>query len=178
VTSLASTKASNEGTILNSSKRQRSRDKAGQIAFDFEAQMAATKGIGTAARSLEGQIRILASDYQLQMQAYALAVTELMPQLIAQGCSITSTLHFLDPNVEIRLEADLLLPDACRSAIDAAMLDIISSRQPTEFPVRPAAHCRMCNFLSICPEGRAWVRASRRANPEPVEAVKVVEAGR
>jgi hypothetical protein len=96
------------------------------------------------------------------MQAYALAVMELMPSLVESGSSIISTLHFLEPNREFHLAADLLNRDACMLAIDDAMMQIISSGEPSQFPVRPALHCRMCNFLGICPAGREWLRSARR----------------
>ena len=127
--------------------------------------------------SLNDQVRLAASDYQLQMQAYALAVGQLLPSLTEAGISITSTLHFLDPNVEFHLDADLLSADACMHAIDEAMREIISSAKPTHFPVRTAGHCRMCNFLGICPAGREYVRALRGTVFEPGGSAKAVEAG-
>jgi len=159
--------------------RPRSQDKVGQIAFDFNASSAAVvaPGLSVDELSVDDRIRIAASDYQLQMQAYALAVSKLMPELMQPGSSIISTLHFLDPNVEFHLDADLLSPDACVRAIDAAMVDIISSGEPAQFPVRTAAHCRMCNFLGICPAGREWVRALRRAGVEQGDLAKALEAG-
>jgi hypothetical protein len=111
--------------------------------------------------SLEDRVRIAAADYQLQMQAYALAVGELMPSLLAAGSSIKCTLHFLDPALEFQIDMQLLSKSACMRAIDDAMMSIVSSVAPGEFPVNPADHCRMCNFRSICPAGREWFRASR-----------------
>jgi hypothetical protein len=46
------------------------------------------------------------------------------------------------------------------NAIDSAMLEIVDSLEPHQFPVRPAMHCLMCNFRRICPAGRDWVRSS------------------
>ena len=111
-----------------------------------------------AATTIEEQVAFVASDYQLQMQAYALAVHELLPDLISAGSRIKVTLHFLHPNIEWTLPDELLTPESCRAAIDAAMHRIISSCSPEEFPVRPARHCRMCNFLRICSAGRDWVK--------------------
>jgi hypothetical protein len=76
------------------------------------------------------------------------------------------------------MDADLLSPDESRDAIDAGMMDIISSRDPSQFPVRPAGHCQMCNFLGICSEGRESVRGAKRTTLGHVQAVKAVEAGR
>jgi hypothetical protein len=157
--------------------RPRSQHALEQIPFDFSAA-ATEQDVRPNEFSLDDQVRIAALDYQLQMQAYALAVSELMPELMKPGSSIISTLHFLDPNVESHLEADLLSPDACTRAIDAAMMDIISSGEPAQFPVRTAAHCRMCNFLGICPPGREWVRAKRGGGFEKRDSVKALEAGR
>ncbi len=157
--------------------RPRSQYKVEQIAFDFNAQVTKPGEVVAAEMSVAEGVRIAASDYQLQMQAYALAVRELIPELTKRGSSIISTLHFLDPNVEFHLEADLLSADACASAIDAAMLEIISSAEPAQFPVRTAAHCRMCNFLSLCAAGRDWVNAMRHSGVEQNDAFKVIEAG-
>ena len=158
--------------------RPRSQDKVEQIAFDFNAPVTRPEEEVLPEFSLNDQVRIAASDYQLQMQAYALAVRELVPSLVDAGISITSTLHFLDPNVEFHLDADLLSPDACMRAIDAAMMEIVSSGEPGQFPVRTAAHCRMCSFLGICPAGREQVRELRQNNAGGVNLGKAVEAGR
>jgi hypothetical protein len=88
-----------------------------------------------------------------------LAVSELMPALMNDQSSIISTLHFLEPNVEFHLDPELLRPEACARAIDEAMTEIAASREPGQFPVRPARHCRICNFLGICPPGRDWLRS-------------------
>jgi hypothetical protein len=156
-----------------------SRRRAGQFAFDFDALAAATTSspVDQPEISVADQVRITATDYQLQMQAYALAVTELidalMPGLKQTGFSIKSTLHFLDPNVEFHLSGDLLSPQACALAIDDAMMDIVSSVQPEQFPVRPAMHCRMCNFLGICPAGREWVRSTKNPTSDELSMAAV-----
>ena len=147
------------------------RRSSGQFAFDFEAPVVSTSfTLKQTEISLDEQVLITASDYQLQMQAYALAVAELIDSLVPglrqAGFSIKSTLHFLEPNVEFHLSGDLLAPDACARAIDNAMIDIISSIEPRQFPVRPAMHCRMCNFLGICPAGRDWVRSAKPATTD------------
>jgi ATP-dependent helicase/nuclease subunit A len=158
--------------------RPRSQSKVEQIAFDFDARITRPEEVVAPEVSVNDQVRIAASDYQLQMQAYALAVRELLPSPAEVGISITSTLHFLDPNVEFHLHADLLSPDACRRVIDAAMMEIVSSAEPGQFPVRTAAHCRMCSFLGICPAGRERVRELRQNSGGGVNLWKAVEAGR
>ncbi|MEP6743172.1 MAG: PD-(D/E)XK nuclease family protein, partial [bacterium] len=144
----------------------RSQDGVGQFAFDFD-QPQAEATMAPSPVSLHDQVRSAASDYQLQMQAYALAVNDLLPSLGDIGRAINVTLHFLDPNVEFHLPAELLSRAACAHAIDAAMMEIVASHEPAEFPVKPAMHCRMCSFLSICLGGRQWLRANmpaRRSN--------------
>jgi len=86
-----------------------------------------------------------------------------VPSLL-DGSKVISTLHFLEPNVEYHLTADLLSPEACRRAIDEAMMKIVSSGEPNEFPVQTATHCRRCNFLGICNAGRAYVRSMRQTS--------------
>jgi hypothetical protein len=140
---------------------------ARQFAFDFSASAPAkeeertTMSVDAESPSLDEQIRLVASDYQLQMQAYALAVRELMPSLLKNKNRITVTLHFLDPNVEFHLSDELLDPAACERAIDEAMRKILTAREPEQFPVRPAGHCRMCNFLELCYAGREWVKGRK-----------------
>jgi ATP-dependent helicase/nuclease subunit A len=157
--------------------RPRSRHRVEQIAFEFDARVTATDEVVGHEASVLDRVRIAASDYQLQMQAYALAVAELMPSVMEADSAIVSTLHFLEPNEEFHLPAELLSPAACRRAIDDAMLEIVSSREPSEFPVRTATHCRMCSFLEICPAGRDWLRSLRQNNSESGLGT-AVEAGR
>jgi ATP-dependent helicase/nuclease subunit A len=129
-----------------------------------EASTTLAQHADNASPSRDDQIRLAASDYQLQMQAYALAVRELAPNFVSSGSEIKVTLHFLHPNLEFHLSEDLLARDICARAIDDAILAIISSTTPEQFPVRPATHCRMCNFLELCPAGRNWlsITASER----------------
>ena len=112
--------------------------------------------------SVDESLRVAAQDYLLQMQAYALAVRELIPELESQENKIQVTLHFLEPNLEFHLADELLAPEACKKAIDEAMLQIVSASEPEHFPVNTAAHCRMCNFLSICTAGREWIKSGSR----------------
>ena len=147
-------------------------DRAKQFTFDFDqsdvvAQSEASMSElndrlspvieETPSLSAEHEIQLAGLDYRLQMQAYALAVRELMPHVIGSGGKIKVTLHFLQPDREYNLADDLLEPDLCAQAIDDAILAIISSATPEQFPVRPATHCRMCNFLELCTTGRKWL---------------------
>jgi ATP-dependent exoDNAse (exonuclease V) beta subunit len=130
-----------------------------QIAFDFSADISPARAEAIAdPDSLDKSLGIAAQDYLLQMQAYALAARELIPELESPGNKIQVTLHFLEPNLEFHLADDLLAPEACRRAIDEAMLQIVSASEPEDFPVNVATHCRMCNFLSICTAGREWIK--------------------
>ena len=139
-------------------KRSRAHSKvvANQFAFEFsEAKPTEDVDVDVeAGASIAEQVRVAASDYQLQMQAYALAVYELLPELIQKGCRIRATLHFLHPNVEWTLAPEMLSPEVCAASLDEAMLQIINSCGPENFPVRPARHCGMCSFLRICYAGR------------------------
>jgi len=96
-----------------------------------------------------------AEDYELQMQAYALAVRELIPSLA--GNKLRVTLHFLEPNIEVHLADELLDPARCKQSIDEAMQRTIYSNDPADFPVKTAPHCLMCNFLRVCAAGKEWV---------------------
>jgi ATP-dependent helicase/nuclease subunit A len=132
----------------------------GQIAFDFSAPVPGpvlTVAPDHETESTVEAIARVAADYQLQMQAYALAVWELMPSVITRDHRIRVTLHFLEPNVEFHLADELLDAVACASSIDEAMREITHARVPENFPVRPAMHCRMCNFLELCHAGRQWL---------------------
>lgn len=128
--------------------------KGGQFAFDFEA--APPPKPVNRHPSLEEALKTAAEDYQLQMQAYALAVRELLPSL--SNAKIRVTLHFLDPNVEVHLADELLERARCEQAIDEGMQRTIFSSDPANFPVKTAPHCRMCNFLSVCESGKQWIR--------------------
>lgn len=123
---------------------------ASQFAFDFESTPKMANG------SEPDGLSHVAHDYQLQMQSYALAIRELLPRL--SDSKIQVTLHFLEPNIEFHLAEELLDSSVCSDAIDAAMQDILSSHDPSEFPVKPATHCRTCNFLSVCSAGRALLQ--------------------
>jgi ATP-dependent helicase/nuclease subunit A len=131
---------------------------AGQFAFDFETADVVTVQTAEAEIEIPDVVRMAAHDYQLQMQSYALAVRELLPSL--KTARIRVTLHFLEPNVEFQLSEELLEVSACERVIDEAMLRIISSAEPRQFPVITAPHCRMCNFLRVCTAGREWMRGN------------------
>ncbi|HKP47765.1 MAG TPA: UvrD-helicase domain-containing protein [Pyrinomonadaceae bacterium] len=135
-----------------------------QFAFDFEQRVIASPLVPMSATD---QVKVVASDYLLQMQAYALAVRELLPALKA-GARVRGTLHFLDPNIEFQLDDDTLSHEICARAIDNAMMDIVASQQPGEFPVRPETHCRVCSFLSICRGGRQWLRENMSGTPRRI----------
>lgn len=142
------------------SKSRRRMSEVDQFSLNFETTTAPLALIEPD-DSTEALVRVVAQDYVLQMQAYALAVRKLRPDLGSRPIRVT--LHFLEPNVEFHLPDNLLDSNACASAIDRAMLDIVSSSQPDDYPVKPATHCRMCNFLSVCPSGRDWLKAKLAA---------------
>jgi len=144
-----------------SATRRRAATSSQQIALDFmtpvnDQALQPDKGV-----LLTDAVAVAARDYQLQMQAYALAAQTLIPPDEGQAHKISVILHFLEPNVEFYLADELLTPEVCKEAIDGAMLQIVSSLEPEHFPVRPATHCRMCNFLGICSAGREWLSGRR-----------------
>lgn len=126
------------------------RSKTAQFAFDFESEPEPPP-VDFETNNI---IEITARDYELQMQAYAHAVRELIPSIER----VRVTLHFLQPNVEVHLSDELLDPSRCTQAIDTAMMRIVTSANPVEFPVKTAPHCRMCNFLRICNAGKEYLR--------------------
>jgi hypothetical protein len=113
------------------------------------------------------------------MQAYALALRELLMYRTGSSSdrvkdstseqplkinTLRATLHFIDPNIEISLPAALLDEETCARAIDDAMLSIATLDGTLDadlFPPLPATHCRICNFLELCPAGREWLNLRR-----------------
>ena len=147
--------------------------------FDFESPVETLPTLDSAGYvppaqtdpTIEEQIKSVAHAYQLQMQSYALAIHELLSISTASGSdrpnprpqfkinNLRATLHFIDPNLEISVASALLDLETCARAIDDAMLAIASldgTINAEMFPPNPATHCRMCNFLGICPAGRHW----------------------
>ena len=121
-----------------------------QMSFDFARAMRPQPS------SLESEVEAAARDYRLQMQAYALAVRELMPSIRR----VKVTLHFLDPDIEVSLPDALLEREAAARAINEAAAELVSSAAPESFRTLPAQHCRVCNFLDICQQGRRWLSES------------------
>src|SRR5262249_13242584 len=118
----------------------------------------------TAKQSMADRVRTVANDYQLQMQGYALALRELLPAEVPIA-SLRATLHFIDPNIEFDLPGKLLEPTTCARAIDDAMSTIAAldgTLEARSFPPLAASHCRMCNFLDLCPAGKEWLRERSR----------------
>ena len=136
--------------------------------FDFENRPKSVVANGVSAEETEPdsdtaltvQAESVAHDYQLQMQAYALALRELLPKGVGIN-SLRATLHFIEPNIEIALSTELLESATCMRMIDEAMLQIASLDGTLDadlFTPYPATHCRMCNFLELCPAGRDWLK--------------------
>jgi ATP-dependent helicase/nuclease subunit A len=139
-----------------------------QFAFNFETEPpVSTVGV-LLEETVPDAVRSTALDYQLQMQAYALAIRQLLPFL--SNAKIRVTLHFLEPNVEFQLSDESLSAAACEEAIDNAIVEMISASGPEHFPVKPTLHCRTCNFLRLCAAGREWITrsTSNRASVDPI----------
>jgi len=143
--------------------------KPAQALFNFDAALEEFADVTPKAAvverdlSLEEQAASVARDYQLQMQSYALALRELLP-VDTKINALRATLHFIDPNVEISVSLELLDQTICALAIDEAMhsiADLDASLDTELFPPTPATHCRICNFLELCPAGREWLKQNR-----------------
>jgi len=144
----AQTRISEVPPVAISNKGRRSN--SDQFAFDFETSNSSL--LVHSERSNEDPLTSIALDYKLQMQAYALAAKELLP--FAAAGQISVTLHFLEPNREFQLPSEMLDGEVCARAIDEAIREIVAALEPAEFPVNPSSHCRMCNFLNLCPSGQ------------------------
>jgi ATP-dependent helicase/nuclease subunit A len=136
----------------------------GQATFNFEAEADTAVVMEVEVEPsppIADQVHRTALDYQLQMQAYALALRELFGSDSVKVNSLRATLHFLDPNLEVGLDAALLDPAVCAQAIDEAMKQIAildGTLDADQFPPEPATHCRICNFVDLCPAGKDWLR--------------------
>jgi ATP-dependent helicase/nuclease subunit A len=128
--------------------------KHGQMSLDF---LEPESSQGNRDLLMRAEVEAAAVDYQLQMQAYALAARELIPGI----ANVRVTLHFLDPDVEVSLPDALLDREVCAKAIDETMLNIIASSSPENFPPQPADHCRACSFVELCPTGGRWLADQR-----------------
>jgi ATP-dependent helicase/nuclease subunit A len=154
-----------KGTSLARVRRKgaKAKQSPNQFAFDFSSPTGNGATRANGALTIDEQVKRAAQDYQLQMQAYALAVRELLPEPSMPG-PVKVTLHFLQPDVEVQLPPELLAEESCAKAIDNAMLQIISSTEPEHFPTETEVHCRMCSFLEICKDGREWMKLQREQN--------------
>jgi hypothetical protein len=91
------------------------------------------------------------------MQAYALAVRELLPELQGHSYRLKVTLHFLHPNIEYSLPQELLSAADCARSIDAAMTEIVAACDPkTSRLTRPGI--AVCVTFSRCAAGRVGGR--------------------
>ena len=102
---------------------------------------------------IQAEVETTAGDYRVQMQAYALAARDLIPDVV----NVRVTLHFLGPDVEVCLPDELLERDACAVAIDETMMSLVSASLPEDFAANPAEHCRICAFVDLCAPGRKWL---------------------
>jgi CRISPR/Cas system-associated exonuclease Cas4 (RecB family) len=100
---------------------------------------------------VEEELRSLSERYRLQMQAYALAVY----QSEAELAKVSATLHYLEPDLEYKLEPEILTLQACKAAVDDSLREIGSAVEYGDFVARAGLHCRHCGYLKICPPGRA-----------------------
>lgn len=125
----------------------------GQLSFEFTEPE--TDPVIDRDLLVQAEIEATAREYGIQMQAYALAARDLIPGVT----NVRVTLHFLAPDIEVCLADDLLVREACASAIDETMLALVSCSEPGAFRANPAEHCRVCSFVDLCSAGRQWVLA-------------------
>ncbi|HQR39053.1 MAG TPA: 3'-5' exonuclease, partial [Blastocatellia bacterium] len=87
-------------------------------------------------------------DFDVQMQAYAVAASELDPRI----GEVETVLHFLGagPDVYVSVAQDV---PAARAALDSALETIgTAERDPRAYPTRPGERCTYCRFSPICPD--------------------------
>jgi ATP-dependent helicase/nuclease subunit A len=123
----------------------------GQLSFEFLETASETNADNDL--MIQAEIETTAGDYRVQMQAYALAARDLIPDVV----NVRVTLHFLGPDVEVCLPDELLERDACAVAIDETMMSLVSASLPEDFAANPAEHCRICAFVDLCAPGRKWL---------------------
>src|SRR5258707_848767 len=166
---VASTSSGATGVIKSGSQ-------SAQGFFDFESQPPDAAPSAPAV-SLDEQIDGTARDYQLQMQAYALALRELLSVRTRSGPgspsgqpawggvsdgieevsaqesfnlnSLRWTLHFIDPNVEKGLSAILLEPATCARAIDDAMMAITALDSTLDAEAFPPLPATHCRMCNF-----------------------------
>jgi ATP-dependent exoDNAse (exonuclease V) beta subunit len=137
----------------------------GLLNFESVAEEVVTEDVDTPDNevvdaSINDQVERVANDYRLQMQGYALALRELLPADLSIQ-TLRATLHFIEPQIEFSLPAFLLEEVICARNVDEAMTRIAlleGTLDADQFPPLPAAHCRTCNFLEMCPAGKEWLR--------------------
>jgi len=131
------------------------------IAEEVVTEDSANSAYGVLNASINDQVESVANDYRLQMQGYALALRELLPADVRIQ-TLRATLHFIEPQIEFSLAASLLEEVTCARNVDEAMTMIAlieGTLDADQFPPLPAAHCRTCNFLEMCPAGKEWMRS-------------------
>lgn len=94
----------------------------------------------------------------LQLDLYALACVDVWGK---RPEDLTLTYFYLSEETEAsRTAGD---PEGVRRRVAATLRGVSGG----EFPAEPGPHCRWCDFLPFCPEGRAYVR--RAGGGEPPE---------
>lgn len=103
-------------------------------------------------RTLSG----IESAYRMQMQAYALAVRRLVPNVT----SVSALLVALSagPDVDISVDPRYLEPGVAEDALGEVLGRIRRAGvDPQNFPARTGPQCLTCAHLQICPDGLATV---------------------
>ncbi|MBK6427586.1 MAG: UvrD-helicase domain-containing protein [Blastocatellia bacterium] len=99
-----------------------------------------------------GALARLELAYRLQMQAYALAVWRLVPNVTTVSAKLVTLSG--GPDVEIALDAAYVEAQAAESAVRDVLGRIRrAGAEPANFPPIPGPHCRSCVHVAVCPEG-------------------------
>jgi ATP-dependent helicase/nuclease subunit A len=107
--------------------------------------------------SVANAIESAAAGVRIQMQVYSLAAWDLLPGLR----QVKATLHFVHPNIEYGLSAELLEAGECGAAVDDLTSKARAASDDGVYPPRTGRHCKTCGFLTICQPGRQAVKTSQ-----------------
>ena len=90
------------------------------------------------------QVEERATDYELQLRIYALAIQEVFRQLPERAY-----LYFLHPDVERSVD----LSTGALAAAEEAIIRFFGNHQTHSFPQNVATHCFSCGYRDLyCPE--------------------------
>ncbi|OYT73194.1 MAG: hypothetical protein CFK52_02720 [Chloracidobacterium sp. CP2_5A] len=88
------------------------------------------------------------AEYRLQLQTYALALWELIPEMK----EARATLHFVAPDRAFALPPEQVSREAAIRAVGNAVRDLTAIRTfaATDFEAKPGARCLACRYAAVC----------------------------